>query len=886
MKKLYIIDATAYIFRAYHGLRALSAPDGTPTNALYGFATMIMKILKDMESPYIAAVFDPKGPSFRKDIYHEYKANRPPAPDDLKIQIPLCIKFTELLGIPIFIKEKYEADDLIATLCRMGLEKGMEVRILSADKDLMQLVNENVTMYDSMRKKLYDSQAVEVKFGVKPELIGDLLALMGDSSDNIPGIPGVGPKTGAKLLNQFGDLKSVLANSDSLKGKLGEKVKNGVDSANLSRVLVTLDENVEIEGDVKEITTYNYKYNMALIPFFRTLGFSRFVDQIKDIFGTEGIPVNENKKVVERKTVSSMDELKKLEFKEKLAVSFIQEGNDYHVGDVLGIGLYGGDVSYYLPIGFGLLRVGLDVKDVFDFLKPVLEDETIEKYLYQHKILLLVLHKYGIKLKGKIKDPLICSYLWDASRDNHSLETICALDSGEDLKSCAVAMGKGKSGKHFSELSQDEAMECLTNEAIAIFDTGEIIFNKMEKSGKLGEIYEDIELPLTRVLMEIEKNGVMIDSKFLYDLGLQIKKELTKIETEVEEFAGYSLNMGSPKQLQKLLFEDIGLTPQKKTKTGYSTDAHVLEQLAMVHPIPAQIQNHRVLSKLKSTYIDALPKLVNPVTKRIHARFNQAVAATGRLSSSEPNLQNIPIRTALGRRIREAFIARKGFLLVSLDYSQIELRVLAHLSKDETLIDAYAHNKDIHSITAGEIFDIPVDEVDSDQRRVAKGVNFGVVYGQTGWGLAQAIGIPMGEAKHYIDKYFEKYPGIKTYMDGLIEETKQKGYVETMFGRTRKFVFVKRNRMMIERMVKNTPIQGTAADIMKLAMIECDKKLKKLFPKAQMTLSVHDELTFEVPQKQVGDFSFKAKEIMENVCELGVPLKVEFSYGKNWSDAH
>jgi DNA polymerase I len=915
--KLHLIDATAYIFRAYYGLRSLTAPDSTPTNAVYGYSQMLLKIVKDAKQDLIAAVFDAKGPSFRKELYKEYKANRQPAPDDLIVQIPLCIELTRLMGIPVYTIEGVEADDVIATLATRGKEKDMEIVIHSADKDLMQLVDGKTSLYDSMRKKLYDELEVEKKHGVPPSKIGDLLALMGDASDNIPGIKGIGKKTAAKLLNEYGDLDSILKAGDTIKGKLGERIRQGVEDARFSRILVELKINVPLEGTMQELCTPHSPIEDELKTLLKRLGFQRVVKQVFDVLGiqeskttetqkkieTDNAPTASNKETPEStvKTniaenyskgqligVSAIEEFEIPQFPDGITLIFHNSTVSHHTSEPDGITIHchATQNTWHFPFVTELFSKPLDTKVTMAKLKPMFEDENIEKTIYLHKNAIESAKIFEIEIRGIIKDPLICSYLEDPSRRSHALDELILSELDSDLFPLEDKPKKGKKPLKFSELPLDSKLIFAHNQAKAIRELSNILCSRMMQRSELETIYNEIEIPLTNVLAKIEAHGVLLDQKLLSELESEAGGKMLELEERVQKTAGYAINLNSPKQLQKFLFEEQNCVPLKKTKTGFSTDAETLEVLSFQYEEAEWIHQYRQLAKLMGTYITALPRLINPKTGRVHTHFNQDGAATGRLSSSNPNLQNIPIRTPFGRRIREAFIAPSGFKLLSLDYSQIELRVLAHLSGDSSLIEAFKKGLDIHSITASEIFEIPLEEVESEKRRIAKAVNFGVVYGQTPFGLSKTIHIPMGAAKEYIEAYFKRYPSIKTYMDKVIEDSKTNGYASTMSGRRRPLVYTKRTRAAVERMAQNTPIQGSAADIIKIAMIQCDDLITRKFPNIKMILTVHDELIFELPDDQVEEFTKQATKVMESVVKLDVPLKVDGKAANNWSAAH
>lgn len=886
MKRLHLVDASAYIFRAFFGLRPLTAPDGRPTNAVYGYAKMLIKILEEAQEEYVAAVFDAPAKSFRNELYDQYKANRPPAPEEIKIQIPLCMEFTDLLGVPTFSVPGYEADDTIATLTTMGQELGVQVVIHSADKDLMQLVNESTTLYDAMRQKTYDAQAVEAKFGVPPELVGDLLALMGDSSDNIPGVAGVGPKTASKLLKEYGSLGAVLEAGPTLKGKLGQRLVEGREAALLSRSLVELKLDVPLTGTLEELARFK-GIQEKLLPFLEELGFKQILAQLRPLLErpSDTKPNPSSKSPVEELVVvRDLGEFSLPPFPQGATIALYLDGGDPLLKEPAALALSDNlGKTWFFPLGNALFRQGVDPKETLSLLAPLFADSHTTKSVYQHKTLVKLLSLHGLLLNGPIQDPLILSYLVDASRPHHTLETLVAVELEEELITCKSLLGTGRKRLQYTDLSLEEASSCAQKELCALYRLGRVLRERL--SSEEETLYTEMELPLTKVLAELELEGILLDTDQLATLASQAGKEMVSLEKRVHGAAGYPININSPKQLQKFLFEEQGIVPLKRTKTGFSTDAETLEVLSHNYEVARWIHEYRTLAKLMGTYITALPKLVNPVTHRIHTSFNQAVAATGRLSSSDPNLQNIPIRTPFGKRIREAFVAPDGCLLVALDYSQIELRVLAHLCEDEGLIAAFQEGKDIHTATASEVFDTPPEEVTGEMRRLAKAVNFGVIYGQTAFGLAKTLQIPPKQAREYISLYFARYPRIKSFMENAILFAKTHGYAKTMEGRRRPMLFQGRTKAHAERMAQNMPIQGSAADILKRAMIKANAALA-VWPGVKLLLTVHDELVFEVPAGVVSRFGPQMATLMEGVVELKVPLKVEWSSGPNWSAAH
>ena len=905
MANVIIIDATAFVFRAYHAMRPLTAADGTPTGALFGYSQMLMNLLKDSRPDHVAAVFDAPGPSFRKDLYEQYKAHRPETPEEIRVQIPLCMEFSRLIGIPVFSMVGYEADDIIATIATRWPVGDDRVVIYSSDKDLMQLVDGRVTMFDPMRDKVYDPAGVFEKFRVQPSQVGDYLALVGDTSDNVPGVPGIGAKGAAKLLAEHGSLEAILAAADNIPGRNGEALRTHVEHARLSRKLVELCTAVELAEDIRAALTPGRPLREELIEFLKKHGFSRLLRDVDSLapppprdtaFHGEG-PVEADDVAaisgpVPSDTTSAgrtLDNTLPSDFAPSDPASAghlrrpLKDAGSSPTEKSLLISL---DFSRRHPVTFelsgvlvgfpdgrvgdtrfsdSLFDVGPGWRSAIEALRPLLEDPDIVKIAPDCKGLMWVCAACGITLAGRLEDPLCAAYLLDSAADTTDVSAYLAVTD-------PVAATGGDPAVKVAALRrlQEENRQSLARDPAA------------------KSLYGDVEIPLHAVLSQLERTGVLVDVKALAALRSELGAEAVRLEQELRELAGTPINLASPKQLQKFLFEDLKLVPSRKTKTGFSTDADVLEELAERHEAPAKIVRHRFLSKLQNTYLDVLPKLIVPSTGRIHGQFQTRVAATGRLSSIEPNLQNIPVRTPEGRRIREAFIAPPGMVLLSCDYSQIELRVLAHYCREPALISAFAQKTDIHRRTASEVFGVAPEAVTPLQRSIAKEVNFGVLYGQTGFGLAKTLGIPLAEAKGIIDRYFERAPAIRATLDGFLAEGTRTGYVHTLLGRRRsaRIEANPRTRPAQERALINLPIQGTAADILKVAMVNCARFIAAEAPELRMILTVHDELVFEVPEATVVEAAARLKGIMETAVELAVPLDVSASWGRNWSLAH
>jgi DNA polymerase-1 len=883
---LFLVDGTGFIFRAYHALPPFTSPDGVPSGAVYGFCNMLFKLLDDHDPAYLAVVFDTGKPTFRNEVYAEYKANRPPAPEDLKPQFPLVREATEAFGIPILSLDGFEADDVIATVVERAKAEGLPVTIVSSDKDLMQLATDDVRLLDTMKNRTFGPAEVEEKYGVTPAQLGDWLALCGDSSDNVPGVRGVGPKTATKLLAEFGDLETVLASADKVKGKkLKENLVTYAEQARLSRRLVELERDCPVKVELGQLARAE-PGREALWDFFGRMGFGRLRQRLPSV------------SVLDRSLYEAVLDLERLdavlaEIKVAGAVAVDLETTslDAVSAQIVGISLcWGEGQACYIPVSHIYLGMPRQLKlaTVLERLEPLLVDPELPKYGQNFKYDWIVLRRAGLEMRGMACDPMLASYVLDPSRNTHGLDALALEHLGHSMISYKAMTDQRR--ENFESVEVERATEYAAEDAEATFRLAALLGQRVAAEPKLSELLENVELPLARILAGMELRGVRLDADHLKGMVSGILQQMAALEAEVHAEAGWDVNINSPKQLQQLLFKELGLSTGRKIKTGFSTDADVLADLAIEHPIAATIEEYRTLSKLKSTYLDALPALVNHDTGRVHTSYNQAVAATGRLSSSDPNLQNIPIRTELGRRIREAFVPPDGMVLVSADYSQVELRVLAHLSRDPVLLEAFREGQDVHLRTAAEVFGLPPEQVTGDQRRVAKAVNFGVIYGQTDWGLARQLRIPKHTAKEYIESYFERYAGVKTFMEQVIEEARRDKVVFTMLGRRRPLPDIgsrrRNNRLYAERIARNTPIQGSAADLMKLAMIKMEAALTREGIEAPMILTVHDELIFEVLPSDVEAVSALAREVMGGVLELDVPLKVDVGVGENWARAH
>jgi DNA polymerase-1 len=926
---LFLIDANNFLFRAYHALPSLTAPDGSPVNAVHGFVRMVQALRKEFAPEYLLAVFDATdGDNWRKKLYPGYKAKRPPPPEDLQPQIPLVRRATEALSIPWLEDKAYEADDLIARYVKEGLEHGLEVVIVSSDKDLQQLVCGSddercaVRLWDTMKNRRIGPEQVREQWGVGPELLGDLLALAGDSSDNIPGVSGIGPKTAQGLLEEFGSLEGILANTAKIPGKKRERLEEHAEDARMSRKLVALQTDYPLPRPIAEIRDPGPD-RAIMEAFFEPLGFKAMLSGSVGTRSGSGMRrvaprelvetlskiadakiAGADTQVIDSGMVEALDAfLARARAAGRLAFEFQLSGGDPMRADVIGLAMAipGAQANtlaeppIYLPVGHRGFMDGSasqwKLPTLLEHVAAILRDPAVRKYGHAVKDQEVVLLRpgSGLEFEGVAVDTMLASYLLDPARADHELEGLAKDLCDHELATREALVGKGKKQVGYDQVDIASAGPWAGARVSSVALLGPHLGAAIVESGEqTRHLFDDVEMPLAKVLARLERRGIMLDTEELgrqaKDLGEQINALTEQINTE----AGYAIDPNSTKQLGKLLFEDRGLPAKKKTKTGYSTDAQTLEELALLDPIVKLVLDYRSLTKLKGTYLDSLPGLINPETKRLHTHFHQAVAATGRLSSSEPNLQNIPIRTEQGRRIRRGFIAPEGMLLVTLDYSQIELRVLAHLSKEPSWIAAFKEGTDVHRKTAAEVFEVPEAEVTDEQRRVAKAVNFGVIYGQSAFGLARALNIPQGRAGKYIKAYFKKIPGVSNYMNALIDLAKDTGFAETILGRRRRIPELRRkggaSQAYGERIARNTPIQGSAADILKLAMVEVERLMADK-PWARMLLTVHDELIFECAEDKTEQLIALIKPAMEHAFELEVPLVVEAGAGRTWEAA-
>lgn len=883
-----LIDGSSYIYRAYYALKYLSTSKGKQTNATYIFTEMLFKVLKELKPTHVAVVMDPPGGSFRNQMYPEYKAHREETPQDLIQQIPDIKRIIEAFNIPIVEVPNYEADDVIGTIVERAKDE-FEIIVVTSDKDMCQIVDENVKLLDTMKNKITGVEEVKERFGVEPQRVIEVLGLAGDPSDNIPGIPGIGEKTAKELIAQFGSLEKVIESADKISGKKRqENIRQFAEQARLSKKLVTIATDAPIDFKPEDFSVKKPNTE-ALRRIFHELEFSRLLEQL----GGEDVKLDEKR---DYRTILTWEEFNALikELEKAPRFSFDTETTSESPIDAELVGLSfccENKRAYYIPLGHRYLGAPeqLSSQKVLQTLKPLLEDPAKHKVAHNAKYDILVLANAGINVQGLEFDTMVASYVINPARRQHNLASIAQEFLDRKMLSYSDVAGSGTKMKTFDKVDVETATDYSCDDAEVTFELVKVLNEKLKKVN--GEnIFRTIEMPLIHVLADMEKNGVKIDTHLLKAISDDLASQLRRLEEEIQRVAGVSFNPASPKQLAEVLFDKLNLQVIRKTKTGRSTDSDVLEELAVYHPLPALILDYRTLSKLRSTYTDTLPKLINPRTGRVHTSFNQTVTSTGRLSSSDPNLQNIPVRTEEGRSIREAFIPEKGNLLVSADYNQIELRILAHLSQDTVLLDSFHKNEDVHTRTASEIFGIDPKDVNYEMRRRAKVVNFGIAYGMSAYGLSKQLRIHQKEAQKIIDAYFDKYPGVRKYMDENIELARKKGYVETLFGRRLLLPEInstnKNIRQFAERAAINAPMQGTAADIIKKAMIEIYAWLKERKSKAIMILQVHDELLFEVPEKEVATIEKVVKEKMESVVKLDVPLLVDVKHGSNWSEAH
>ena len=909
-KPIILVDGSSYLYRAFHALPPLTTSTGQPTGAVRGVASMLRKMINDYDPEYMAVVFDAKGKTFRDELFEQYKANRPPMPDELREQVQPLHDLIRAMGLPLIIEDGVEADDVIGTFARIFSAEQKPVLISTGDKDMAQLVNDHVTLINTMNNAVYDIDGVREKFGVGPELIIDFLALMGDKVDNIPGVPGVGEKTALALLTGLGSLEKIYDNLDKVaelnfRGakSMGKKLEEHREQAFLSYELATIKVDCELKealDDLKLLTPDAEK----LAGYYRDLEFKGWLNELLegDDPAVEGAPDIESEQSIDRdgyQTVLTEEELDawldKLKKAELFAFDTETTSLNYMEADLVGVSFATapGEAAY-VPFGHDYPGAPdqLDRALVLDKLKPVLEDEQSKKVGQNLKYDMSVLARAGITLRGVEYDTMLESYVIDSVATRHDMDSLALKYLGHKNISFQEIAGKGVKQLTFNQVGLDEAGPYASEDADITLRLHQTLWPRLEKEAGLKSVFHDIEMPLVPVLSRIERNGTYVDADMLKKQSTFLAKRMMELEEKAFEEAGQKFNLGSPKQLGEILYEKLEIPVIKKTPKGApSTAEAVLQDLALQgYPLPQVIMDYRGVSKLKNTYTDKLPELINPNTGRVHTSYHQAVAATGRLSSSDPNLQNIPVRSEEGRKIRLAFSAPQGKKIVACDYSQIELRIMAHLSGDKGLTHAFEHNLDIHRATAAEVWGKTLEDVSDNERRNAKAINFGLIYGMSAFGLAKQLGIPRGEAQEYIDRYFEKYPGVKRYMENTRADAAEKGYVETLFGRRLYLPEINsrngQRRQAAERTAINAPMQGTAADIIKHAMIKVHHWLEDSKLDALMIMQVHDELVFEVKESQVDDLVKEVTQRMEAAAKLDVPLIVDAGIGNNWEEAH
>ena len=895
---LILIDGTAYLYRAFHALPPLTNKQGENTGAIHGFLKALFKIIEDFAPEHIGLIFDAKGKNFRHDIYSEYKANRSKMPDELSEQIPKLYEILELLGYPPIIIDGVEADDVIGTLSKQ-FRKTKDVRIFSGDKDFAQLVNSSVAIINPITLETMDEVAVKKKFGIDAKHIIDYLALVGDKSDNIPGLPGVGSKTASRLINQYGSVENIIKNKNLISGKVGETLKENVDQLKLSKILATIKEDLDLNINLKNLIKKDTDDD-KIVKIFKRLELNSL---LKNELGKNNHKENhakDSKKIdtknyniitKENELLSIIEDIKKKKF-----FSFDLETSslDYMEAKIVGISIALSDKkSYYIPIGHSsnIKYKQLSEKYVLDNLKPILQSEKLKKIGHNLKYDRNVLVNYNINLVGIEHDSMLLSYVYDSTAIRHGLDNAAEKYLSHKTIHYEDVAGKGAKQIPFADVDIDIAAEYACEDAVISLELYNFLWSKVSKDKNIVKVYSDIEMPLVPILSKIETNGVLIDSKALQKLSKDLDKELNEIESKCFKITNKEFNLNSPKQLQEILYDELKIPVSKKTPTGKpSTDEDTLQFLAQTNELPKLILEYRSLNKLKTGYTDKLPLQISKTSGRVHTSYQQAITSTGRLSSTDPNLQNIPIKTSRGKKIRKTFIAQGEKRIFAADYSQIELRIMAHLSEDKNLLKAFKNKIDIHSFTASEIFAIDIENVSTDDRRAAKAINFGLIYGMSSFGLSKQLGIPISAAKDYMDVYFERYPRIKSYMNQIKDFAKNNGYVETIYGRKLYLPEISsknvQRRKYAERTAINAPVQGSAADIIKIAMIQIDQWLSNNKSDTKMIMQVHDELVFEIPEKNALADVENIIKIMKNCVSLNLPLEVNYGIDKNWGDAH
>ena len=919
MPPFVLVDGSYFLFRAFHALPPLTTSTGLHTNAIRGAISAIQKLMRRTQPTHMAVIFDTPEPTFRHELSPIYKGDRPSMPEELSQQIPYLHALIRALGIPLYMLPGAEADDIIGTLAKRAEAEGQQVLISTGDKDMAQLVTEKVTLEDSFKEKPMDIQAVFDKFGVWPHQIIDYLTLMGDASDGIMGVPGIGAKTAAKLLTEYGSIGAILENVDHIKGKVGQNIKDNADGIALDHQLASIVCDLDLNFGYADLKLQDPNVE-ALRNLYTELEFRNQLQSLdhpnnpnnsnyKQAAKTVAAPTANEIETEDQATQSSVDDqlgaatyhtildqahwdalLQRLQTAQRFAFDTETTSLDYRVAEIVGFSIaFDAKDAYYVPLAHDYEGAPqqLNRDQVLAQIKPILENNAVDKIGHHLKYDAHVLENHGIHLQGWYFDTMLASYVLNSVATRHGMDDVARLYLSHLTTSYEQIAGKGVKQKTFNQIEIETAAHYAAEDAHVTYRLYEVLSAKLQKHPELVNILHNIEMPVARVLTSMEENGIQLDLKFLDQLGVDFSQTMQDLENQIVELAGENFNVSSPKQVGEILFDKLGLKGGKKTATGqYSTSESVLEKIE--HPISSLILDYRGLSKLKSTYTDGLLKQANNDTHRVHTSYHQALTATGRLSSTDPNLQNIPIRTEIGRQIRKAFVAPEGRVLLAADYSQIELRLMAHFSQDDALLDAFNHGQDVHRRTAAEVLGIALEDVTSDQRRQAKAVNFGLLYGMSEFGLIRQLGFTREESQNYIKQYFQRYPGIYEYMQRTRQVALEQGFVETILGRRLYTPDIAARNMMVrkaaERAAINAPLQGSAADIIKMAMIEVDKMLPQA--QAKMLLQVHDELVFEVDVDAADELAPKLAEVMQSVVEISVPLVVEVGKGNNWDEAH
>lgn len=897
-KRLILVDGSSFLFRAYHAIPPLTGPQGQPTNAIHGVANMLRRLLADHQTDYFTVVFDAPGKTFRHALYEQYKSHRPPMPDDLRAQIEPLHDLIRAMGLPLIMEAGVEADDVIGSLAKLAEKQDFQVIISTGDKDLAQLVNDRIMLENTMSDTRTDVQGVVQKFGVRPEQMIDFLALMGDPVDNIPGVPKVGPKTAAKWLAQYGSLEHIIECADQFKGKIGENLRASLAQLPLSKQLTTIKCELALPFGIEDLK--RRPPDLAELRSILTeLGFATWLkildnsdeQQPKAQAETANAPACYETVLTEQQFERWYQTLQQADL---FAFDTETTSLDYTTAQIVGIAVavQPGEAAYVpLAHDYPDAPEQLDRSEILERMRPLLENPQRAKLGQNLKYDANVLANHGIELRGIAHDTMLQSYVLNSTATKHNMDDLAKHYLGVETVHYEDVAGKGAKQIPFQEVPLEQAAPYAAEDADITLKLHRYLWPELERHARLQSVYTDIEVPLVSILSRMERNGVLLNTEMLSQQSRDLAAQINHLEQQAYEVAGQRFNLGSPKQIQAILYDQLDLPVIKKTPKGQpSTSESVLQELAQDYPLPKLILEHRGLSKLKSTYTDKLPRQVNPTTGRVHTSYHQAVAATGRLSSSDPNLQNIPIRSEQGRKIRQAFIAANGYRLVAADYSQIELRIMAHLSADPGLLNAFSEGRDIHRATAAEVFEVDPDQVTNELRRSAKAINFGLIYGMSAFGLAQQLGLSRNQAQAYIDLYFSRYPGVEGYMENIKKTARQQGYVETLFGRRLHLPEINaRNaarRQYAERTAINAPMQGTAADIIKKAMISADTWIQSQQADVKMIMQVHDELVFEISEKDVAPCVERLRDIMSSAAELSVPLVVDIGVGDNWDQAH